>query len=364
MVSSLAQKVTDNHINRQLLFTSKRPQNWGMSQKFTIKEIAFHAGLSPATVDRALHGRQNVRQVTRDRVNAAIAELDRQYGATQLEGKKITIDVLMQAPARFSDAVRTALETELPVIKPAAFRARFHMAEVMSDAEIVAKLYGIARRGSQGIILKVPATPRIEACLDDLRTRNIPVITYVTDVAAHLRLAYVGMENHRAGATAAYLMHQMRGRADGKVLLTLSSQMFLGEDQRRIGFLDQMAKIAPTTGIVTVSEGLGVNRTTKKIVLEALSSHDNITCVYSIGGGNRAVLAAFQEARRRIEVFAAHDLDRTNQLLLKEGQLSFVLHHDFRSDARQIALHFLKHHRLLPASVDIPPTDISIACPI
>ncbi|NVJ95387.1 MAG: LacI family DNA-binding transcriptional regulator [Marivivens sp.] len=41
-----------------------------MDRKFTVKEIAFQAGLSPATVDRALHARKHVRQVTRDRVAA------------------------------------------------------------------------------------------------------------------------------------------------------------------------------------------------------------------------------------------------------------------------------------------------------
>ena len=335
-----------------------------MDRKFTVKEIAFQAGLSTATVDRALHARDHVRQVTRDRVAAAIAELDRQYGATLVEGRKFTIDVLIQSPKRFSSAVRTALEAELPLVKPAAFRARFHLAEVMDDKAIVSKLYAIARRGTHGIVLKVPATPAIEACLQVMTARGIPIVTYVTDVPEPLRLAYVGMENRRAGATAAYLMTRMRRNTGGRVLVTLSSQMFQGEEQRRIGFTNYMAKLPNPPAILTVSEGLGVNRTTKKIVMEALATYDDIDCVYSIGGGNRAVLEAFTETGRTVDIFAAHDLDQTNRKLLDSGQISFVLHHDFRQDARRVSLHFLKFHKLVPQSVEIEQTDISIACPL
>lgn len=90
-----------------------------MERKFTVKEIAFQAGLGTATVDRVLHGRNNVRQVTRDRVVAAIEELERQHAAAQSAGRRMTIDVVVQAPNRFTAAVRDAIEAELPTVSTA-----------------------------------------------------------------------------------------------------------------------------------------------------------------------------------------------------------------------------------------------------
>ncbi|WP_424932152.1 LacI family DNA-binding transcriptional regulator [Amaricoccus macauensis] len=335
-----------------------------MSRKFTIKEIALQAGLSSATVDRALHGRENVRQLTRDRVAAALAELEAQYAASTLGGTRLTIDIFAQAPSRFTFAIRAAFEAELPLMRPAAFRARFHMAEIMEEREMVARLRAIARRGSDGILLKAPATPAIEDCLVELASRRIPVVTYVTDVAAPLRLAYVGMENRRAGATAAYLTHRMCAGRAPRILITLSSHMFLGEDQRRQGFIEYLTRHAPHLSTTTISEGFGVNRTTGALTLKALDTHRDIACVYSSGGGNAAILDAFAKAGRRIDVFAAHDLDRTNRDLLRKGALSFVIHHDFRQDARRAALHFAKHYRLVPGDVEIGTTEIGIACPV
>jgi LacI family transcriptional regulator len=335
-----------------------------MASKFTNKEIAHQAGLSLATVDRVLHSRDHVRAVTRERVRAATAELERQHAASQLRGTRVTLDIVMQAPERFSTAVRAAFEAELPLIRLATFRARFHLAEVMDDREIVALLRAIARRGTQGIVLKAPATPGIAACLADLAARKIPVVTYVTDVAAPLRLAYVGMPNERAGATAAYLLSRMAPPRPLRVLVTLSSRKFEGEDARRIGFARYLAQNAPHLTLATVSEGFGVNRATGALIGQALEAHPDIACVYSIGGGNRAILDAFAAVERGIDVFAAHDLDRTNTELLKSGQISFVIHHSFRQDARQVSLHFSKHYRLIEPHVQIEDTEISIACPI
>lgn len=335
-----------------------------MSSRFTIKEIAHQAGLSPATVDRVLHGRDHVRTMTQDRVRAAEQELERQYATSQLRATRVTIDIVMQAPDRFSSAVRAAFEAELPLMRPATFRARFHLAEVMAEAEIVALLRAIARRGTQGIVLKVPATPGIEACLADLAIRKIPIVTYVTDVAAHLRLAYVGMQNTRAGATAAYLLSRMAPPRPSRVLITLSSQAFEGEDARRTGFANYLAQNAAHLAITTVSEGFGMNRATGVLIQQALEDHPDIRCVYSIGGGNRAILDAFAAVGRPIEVFAAHDLDRTNTELLKSGQVSFVVHHSFRQDARRVSLQFGKHYRLIEPDTQIEDTEISIACPI
>ncbi len=335
-----------------------------MKSKFTNKEIAHQAGLSLATVDRVLHGRDNVRAVTQERVVAAEQELQRQHAASQLRGTRVTIDIVMQAPDRFSSAVRAAFEAELPLMRPATFRARFHLAEVMDEHEFVVLLRAIARRGTQGIVLKAPATPAIQACLADLAARKIPVVTYVTDVAAPLRLAYVGMPNALAGATAAYLLSRMAPRHSARVLITLSSKEFEGEDARRTGFVRYLAQNAPHLAVTTVSEGFGMNRATGALIGQALDRHPDISCIYSIGGGNAAILDAFAAAGRHIDVFAAHDLDRTNSELLRSGQVSFVIHHNFRQDARRVSLHFSKHYRMIEQDTQIEDTDISIACPI
>ena len=61
-------------------------------------------------------------------------------------------------------------------------------------------------------------------------------MTLVTDLPGSQRLAYVGMDNRAAGATAAYLMGQWLGDRPGDVLVTLSRGFFRGEESEKWDF--------------------------------------------------------------------------------------------------------------------------------
>ena len=79
-----------------------------MKHPFPLKEIALQSGLSLATVDRALHGRAHVSAQTARRVQAAIVELTRQEGQLAARGRRMFIDIVVEAPRRFSDELRRA----------------------------------------------------------------------------------------------------------------------------------------------------------------------------------------------------------------------------------------------------------------
>lgn len=334
-----------------------------MKPPFPLKDIALQSGLSLATVDRVLHGRDGVRLTTKLRVEAAISELSRLYQEASLAGRRFVLDVVMETPKRFSNAVRSAFEAELPGMRPASFTLRFHVAETMSEPEACAILNGIRRRGSHGVVLKIGATPALADQARQLIQAGIPVVTLVTDLPHQARLAYVGMDNQQAGATAAYLLGRMAGDAPGKVLLTLSSARFAGEDEREKGFRQVLAERFPHLSAVTVSEGFGVDRTTGRLVSAVLAEHPDIRAVYSIGGGNRAISRAFREEHRACAVFAAHDLDEDNRALLASGEITFVIHHDLRQDARSACQLVLAHHRMLPAEFRVAASRVAIATP-
>lgn len=334
-----------------------------MAPPFPLKDIALQSGLSLSTVDRTLHRRAHVARATALKIEAAIVELERQYAEARLGGRRLVIDVVMETPQRFSNAVRAAFEAELPGMRPASLSARFHVAETMEERDLLAILKRIRRRGSHGVVVKVPSTPAITDMASELMAGGIPVVTLVTDLPAPARQGYVGMDNRVAGATAAYMLARMAGSATGKVLLTLSSARFSGEEERHRGFCDALQKDAPHLGIVTISEGFGVDRTTESLVKAALVADTDIRAVYSIGGGNRAILKAFAEERRRIDVFAAHDLDADNRSLLTQGRLTFVIHHDLRQDARSACQMVMAHHRMLPRDFQVAPSRVAIATP-
>jgi LacI family transcriptional regulator len=334
-----------------------------VGHRYRIREIAAQAGLSERTVDRVLNKRGQVRESTAREVQQAIADLDRQRSQLRLSGRTFMIDVVMQAPQRFCSAVRDALEGELPTLRPAAVRARFHFRETGPLEYQVATLDRIRSRGSHGVILKAPDVPEIITACWHLIRAGIPVVTLVTDLPGSQRLTYIGMDNRAAGATAAYLMGQWLGDRPGDVLVTLSRGFFRGEEEREVGFRGAMRTRYPDRAMIEIDNTDGLDETMRGLVLAALDTNPQVNAVYSIGGGNLAIVEAFTSRQRTYSVFIAHDLDQDNTRLLREARISAVLHHDLRQDMRRACYAILQAHKALPGAVYSWASNIHIITP-
>ncbi|AQR69795.1 LacI family transcriptional regulator [Janthinobacterium sp. LM6] len=320
-----------------------------MTHPFPVKVVALQAGVSVATVDRVIKQRGGVHANTVRRVMQALDELARQSTQVGLSGRKFMLDVLMVAPRRFTDAVRAALEAELPSLHPAVLRSRFHLHETLEVDGIVDLLERIRKNGSHGVLLKAPDLPPVAEAVNRLAAAGIPVVTLVTDLPASARRSYVGMDNRAAGETAAYLVGRWLGSRKQQVLVTLSSNRFHGEEEREIGFRRALRERHRHLSVVEVSEGHGIDGATGALVRQALADHPAIAAVYSIGGGNAAIVQAFAKAGRPCQVFIGHDLDADNLALLQSGAIHAVLHHDLGQDMRRACQEILRAQGALPA---------------
>jgi LacI family transcriptional regulator len=305
---------------------------------YRIRDIALQSGLSEATIDRVLNRRGNVRASTVAEVEQAIADLDRQRSQLRLSGRTFIVDVVVQAPERFSTAVKAALEAELPTLRPGAVRSRFHRLPGKDPAEVVEVLDGLAQRRSQGVILKAPDVPEVVASVGRLADAGIPVVTLVTDLPASARIGYSGLDNAAAGATAAFLIDHSLGGPPGDILVTRGMSSLHGEQERDRGFSTAIAHLSPDRQCVDAVESTGDDQDLAAQIKAALLAYPSLSAVYSMysfASGNRATVEAFQRAGRACRVFVAHDLDAENLSLLQEGLITFVLDHDLHLDLRR-----------------------------
>jgi LacI family transcriptional regulator, galactose operon repressor len=330
---------------------------------YPIREIARQSGLSEATVDRVLNKRPGVRASTVANVEQAIADLDRQRSQLRVNGRTFLVDVVMQTPDRFSSAVKSALELELPMLRPALVRARFDFRETAEPGDLVKKLDDIRRRRSMGVILKAPDEPDIIEAIARLHDAGIPVVTLVTDIPLSQRVAYVGIDNRAAGATAAYLMDQLLTDDADAVLMALSRSAFRGEEEREMGFRTTMRDRAASRTLIEATDTDGIDTAVRDQTISILHDHPDITAVYSIGGGNRAILDAFELVGRERRVFIAHDLDRDNLSLIQSRQITAVLHHDLRHDMRRACHVIMQAHGAIDGPIESVASQINVITP-
>lgn len=331
-----------------------------MTHRFPIKEIARQAGVGLATVDRVLNERPNVSPQTRNRVAAAIRELEGQEAQLAARGRRLFVDFVVEAPKRFSDEIQRAAEAVLPTLGTAVFRPRFVCQEIMSEDEVVQALDRVRRKGSQGVCVKARDLPEIRKAISALVAQGIPVVTLVTDVPLSERHAYVGLDNRNAGRTAAFLVATAMSGQIGTVLACRSQEEFYGEAERFEAFRSGLEDQAPRLQILDVSGGAGVAKETRAKVEAAVESNNSIGAVYSMGGGNKIILDVLRDHGIRDIPYVAHDLDAENTRLLEEGHLSFVLHHDLESDMRSVFQTMAAAHGLAPKGATPLLSDIEV----
>lgn len=314
-----------------------------MAHRFLIKDIALQAGLGPATVDRVLNRRGNVRQQTIDRVQQAIVALEEQRQQLAMTGRKILVDLVVEAPQTFIEALETACRSELPLMRPAVIRFRSDLRMRFPVADLEKRLEHVLRRGSDGVILMSPAADRIKTMVDRLEAAKIPVVTLATDLEDTNRTAYVGLNNRRAGETAAWLAQKwLRSVEAPTVLMTMRNQRFKGEEERADGFRQAFTGRRPDAEVLELVEGRDRPRFLEQI--SSIATMQRIDALYSIGGSNRAILDALAQQGIRPQIVIAHDLEPDNQALLATGEIDFLLYHDFQDDIRNACRVILSKH--------------------
>lgn len=334
-----------------------------MTHRFPIKEIARQAGLGVATVDRVLNARPHVSPQARRRVTAALQELEAQEAQLAARGRRIFVDVIVEAPKRFSAEVRRAAEEVALSFRGAVFRPRFTLQETMKEGEMLATLARVQKRGTQGICLKARDTPALRTAVAQLTGAGIPVVTLVTDIQTD-RLAYVGLDNAGAGRTAAWMIARMLPQGATRVLTTRSRDTFLGETVRLEAFRREMAQVKPGVTLIETHGGGGLPHQTRRDLEQILPTGGGpVDGVYSMGGGNAAILEALSIAQSERPLFIAHDLDAENRDLLAQGRIDIVLHHDLRHDMRAMFSALAVHHGLMPPSADLGPSAAQVVTP-
>lgn len=314
--------------------------------KPTVHDIAAAAGVSLATVDRVLNRRPGVSARTRDKVEGAVVALGfvRDVAAANLaKGRVYPLTFVLPANDNsfmrdMEQAVRDAMarspleRTDIRILEVPPFDA----------VALVEVLDGLVADRPAGVALVAVDAPEVAAAVDRLVDAGIPVVTLVSDLSASGRVHYAGIDNLAAGHTAASLLGRFVGDRRGSIAVLAGSMLVRDHRERWEGFRSIMAKDYPHLALLEVIEGRDDPALVERLLTDLFRQRDDILGIYSLGAGNRGLVAALRKARLALRpAVIAHELTGTTRDALNDGFVDAVLNQDAGHEVRS-AIRVLK----------------------
>lgn len=324
----------------------------------TIESIAREAGVSTATVDRTLNGREGVRERTRQRVILAAERLG-YFPERQAGGRVEPVDVDFLLPggtntfildlARQLDAVSAGRRAEANV--------RVHLIEGFNPEALAARLVALKGRTS-GVGVVALDHPAVREAIREVSATGTPVVTMVSDISNVPRVGYVGIDNRAAGRLAGHLLGRFVAADRTETALFAGSLSYRGHEEREMGFRHILAEEHRRLEIVALREVRDDSQHAYEEARTLLSDYPRLAGIYNIGGGNRGIARALEEAGRvRDVVFICHELTEHTRRFLLAGTLDAVIDQSPRLEARE-AVDCLVH---AARGTSFAPTSIPIA---
>lgn len=319
----------------------------------TVHDVAKAAGVSLATVDRVLNGRNGVRSETQSRVLAAMKQLnfERDITAANLSKRREyrIVFVLPEGGNTFMRGLESALEALRRSFERERVKLQIVIVPAFDGTALAEKLNQLDPREIDGVALVATDAPVVGSAIAHLREKGVHVVTLVSDLPNSHREHFVGIDNVVAGRTAAGLLGRFCSGRGGTVAVVLGSTVLRDHVERRLGFDQVMRAEFPELRPLASIEGYDDADRVECVLSDALQQHRDIVAIYSLGAGNRGVARAVNKAGLSQRPFiVVHELTKFARAELQSGVFDAVINQDVGHEIRSAV-------RVLTALIDGRP---------
>ncbi len=298
----------------------------------TLADIAREAGVGVATVDRVINGRARVRPDTAQRVLAAAEAIG--FRATGLIQDRIDKAgagyrlgfILQKRSAPFYKLLAKALTDATRASSAMQGQPMVEHLDELTPQAVAGKLHTL---GSQVDALAVVAAdhPKVREAIEQLSAKGIPVITLLTDLSATRRVSHIGIDNRRAGRTAAWTISRLN-RTPGKVAILVGSHRYQCQELCEVSFRSYFRENAPGFTLVEDLISLEDPALAEEATLDLLQRHPDLVGIYVAGGGAEGVIAALRDSpATRSIITVCNELTDQTQAALVDGIVDLVISH-------------------------------------
>ncbi|MCZ0960720.1 LacI family DNA-binding transcriptional regulator [Paracoccus benzoatiresistens] len=287
----------------------------------TLHDVARAAGVSYSTADRVLNERGGVAAKSIQRVQRAIQELGyrRDIRAANLSRRRSYrfAVFLPQGDHGFFSSLGQAL------LAQAEARAADRVSVTLCDPS---RPDDAIREGGEWDCAALVGTESegLAQVMAELTDRGIPAITLVSDIDGSRR-GYVGIDNTVAGRTAGRLLRLAHGRGAGRILPVLGSLSLRDHRERLDGAAEVLAAPGSRLVLLPPVEVHDQPDRMRDRLDAALRADAGITGIYSIGAGNRGLIALMEAGGEGRPFVVLHELTPHSRAALERDLIDVVI---------------------------------------
>lgn len=300
-----------------------------MVDRPTIADVARAAGISASTVDRALNGREKVREETAQKVYRAAEQIG--YHAAPLILQRLSADLpqckmgfLLQKESQpfylaFRDEIEKAA-ARLPNVRAQVEVFFAPSQDPKEQAKLILELGGRC----QAVAATAVNSHEVTAAVKKLQIRDVPVFSLLNDFAQGLRQNYVGLNNLKIGRIAAWAIASTQS-TPGKVAVFVGGHRWHGHELRETGFRSYFRENAQTFTVLDALVNLETRQVTYEATLDLLHRNPDLRGIFVAGGGMEGAIQALREMRQPEEVsLVVNELTEISTLALQEKYVTLV----------------------------------------
>ncbi|WP_457419757.1 LacI family DNA-binding transcriptional regulator [Roseateles sp. P5_E7] len=329
-----------------------------------LHDVAREAGVSLATVDRALNQRPGVSARTLLRVQEAVQRLTLQNEpstAPQPRGGSWLLCFLLPAGQNsFVEQLREALHALTPWLSEQHARVEVRTTDAFSPAAASAAVRRL-RGQYDAVVLMLEDHPLVRDAVDRMAGDGTCVITLVSDIPARARNHFVGIDNRAAGRTAGALLGRSLTGRSGPVGVVMGSLALHDHAERLLGFRELMAAEHPQLELLPPLACQDRPESARPLVAQLLAERPDLAGLYSIGAGNDGIHTALRDGGAAGRVaWVCHELTPQTRAALLDGTASAVIGQSAAQEAQlacRLALTRLTRQR---SPADAAPIRIEI----
>lgn len=299
-----------------------------MARRAGLVDLAEAAGVSLATVDRALNGREKVRPETVARIAEAARRMGHPAaqrldpGAAALPEVRFGVALHKQGQD-FYRAFAQELHQAVAEVPGVRGKLVLEFSASQSPTEMAGLLRSMAGRCD---VLAATAVnhPEVTAAVEALAEQGLPVFSLLSDFAQGARRGYLGLDNLKHGRTAGWMM-RLAATGPGKVAIFVGGHRWHGHELREAGIRAYLREHAPHLEPLDAMVNLETRALTYEATLALIARHPDLRGVYVSGGGMEGAIAALREARRPDIVLIVAALTPDSRAGLAEGVVTLVM---------------------------------------